>query len=250
MARMVLSTLTLALVQVARGHACGRYYIDLGTNVGHQVHKLYHPQQCADAGVQPLFGRHFGTSRHDVCTIGVEPNPKHARKLAQLERHYTSQGTFVRIINAAAGLQDGTAVLSMNENEDQGEKHNFWMASLASGAAASTPGAVNVTTVDVGAMLSALPKDAKVVMKMDVEGAEVDLLPAWVKSQALCRVSEVYIETHGESAEKALNAARKDLRAAGCATVLTWMDDEAPCNPLDMKADRRLGSMSNPDHRH
>ncbi len=83
---------------------------------------------------------------------------------------------------------------------------------------------------------------------MDAEGHETKLLPHLVETRALCRVAEMYIETHGKEAHTTLLryvnstapvsrtrrttkwTVNKELAAEGCATTLTQMDDEYPCD--------------------
>lgn len=58
-------------------------YIDLGTNLGVQIRKLYDPQQFPGAPVLPYYNQTFGHNRSNVCSIGVEPNsnPSHTSYL-------------------------------------------------------------------------------------------------------------------------------------------------------------------------
>jgi hypothetical protein len=54
--------------------SCSRVYFDIGSNIGNQVHKLYHPLACASAPVEPIFRRVFGTNRRDVSLIHLTLN--------------------------------------------------------------------------------------------------------------------------------------------------------------------------------
>ena len=49
-------------------------YLDVGSNYGVQIRKLYRPQQFPAASVLPIFDRRFGTNRSRVCAVGFEPN--------------------------------------------------------------------------------------------------------------------------------------------------------------------------------
>lgn len=241
-----------SLLGLAVAAPCKRYYVDIGTNTGSQVHKLYNAS-CGGL-VQGIFSKHFGDDRRDVCTIGIEPNPKHSRTLDAVERHYVSSGIHVRFIKAAADVEDGTATLSMNEPESLGRVHNWWRAALDthhgrhSERETRSGEHFNVSTVNIAAILNSLPKHATVVAKMDAEGHETKLLPHLVETRALCRVAEMYIETHGKEAQTTLLryvnstapvsrtrrtikwTVNKELAAEGCATTLTQMDDEYPCD--------------------
>ena len=67
-------------------HRCEHVYLDVGTNIGVQIRKLYEPTKYPHAGVEPIFAQHFGPApRCGVCTIGFEPNPVHRHRLQRLE---------------------------------------------------------------------------------------------------------------------------------------------------------------------
>jgi hypothetical protein len=53
-------------------------YLDIGTNLGVQLRKLYDPQQFPNATVLPVFDKMFGMQRKGVCAVGVEANVHHA----------------------------------------------------------------------------------------------------------------------------------------------------------------------------
>ena len=199
------------------------------------MHKLYN-QSCGGA-VQKLFSHHFGDNRQHVCTIGVEPNPMHRKTLSDAEATYSSAGFHVRFIIGAASIEDGTQKLALGD-----PSHDYWKAGLSGSSndrwdsgsiIEDNVAAVSVPTIDAGAILRGIPDRAHIVMKIDVEGHETVLLPALVQNGALCRVAEVYIETHGKEAEASLSQAQRDLQRRGCSTVLTWMDDETLCPPPD-----------------
>jgi hypothetical protein len=67
-------------------------YLDVGTNVGVQLRKLYDPQQFPAAAVLPILDRTFGSQRLGVCAIGVEANPHHTQYLEQLNCFFKSKG--------------------------------------------------------------------------------------------------------------------------------------------------------------
>ena len=60
---------------------CYHVYLDVGTNVGIQIRKLYEPEKYPNASIHKFFDEHFkrnnvSSSRH-ICAIGFEPNPRH-----------------------------------------------------------------------------------------------------------------------------------------------------------------------------
>ena len=67
---------------------CRDVYIDLGTNVGVQIRKIFEPQLYPGGAVLPRFDKYFGTKRSNVCVFGFEPNPVHMNVLKQLQDTY------------------------------------------------------------------------------------------------------------------------------------------------------------------
>ena len=67
---------------------CDALYLDVGSNIGVQVRKLFEPQKYPNSPSVKLFDSFFGKSRKDVCAIGFEPNPKHITTLKNLQECY------------------------------------------------------------------------------------------------------------------------------------------------------------------
>ncbi|UJR29995.1 hypothetical protein I4U23_017542 [Adineta vaga] len=70
---------------------CRYVYIDMGTNIGIQIRKLYQPDLYPDAAVVPLFKEMFGNYSDEVCSVGFEANPLHTSYLEEFENFYLKQ---------------------------------------------------------------------------------------------------------------------------------------------------------------
>lgn len=92
---------------------CARVYVDVGTNIGVQLRKLYEPHLFPGAPVLPIFDRYFGADREkdrSLCAYGFEANPSLSRRLRALERAYRARGCRIHIFTeTAAGTRDGIA---------------------------------------------------------------------------------------------------------------------------------------------
>ena len=79
------------LDQLFATNNCTDAYLDVGSNIGVQVRKLYEPHKYRGAAMLPVFDEHFGPGpspeRCRVCAIGVEPNPRHSRRLRSVQVH-------------------------------------------------------------------------------------------------------------------------------------------------------------------
>ena len=111
---------------------CRHVYLDIGSNIGVQVRKLFEPQKYLDtpdpdyrhvrrgaAGMKVhlvrtlrVWDEHFGPApRCNVCAIGLEPNPTHRARLQQVQRRLRAAGAGVLFFEAAASDRAGEAVL-------------------------------------------------------------------------------------------------------------------------------------------
>ena len=198
------------------GIQCSDFYIDLGTNVGWQIEKLYNP--LCKAPVSQVFNKVFGHKRNHVCTIGFEPNPTHTHTLEQLEQKHAAHGRFVDIHMGFAGTRDGMRTLYFNNGYLNGESNNQWSASGVSHD--PTQRHVSTKEFNISRILLSLPTDANIVMKIDIEGDESTVVPALIHTRALCRARAVYYEFHNGF----------KLPPIPCPnTKMIEMDDEASC---------------------
>lgn len=188
---------------------CTHVYLDVGTNRGVQLRKLLQPQYYPGAKVLPVFDVFFGTDRashSSLCAFGFEPNPSHTAWLQRIERAYTAHGWRVKVFTeTAVGVRDGDTVpiyftgdlfsdlaASSTQNEIL-----TWGGSRA-------PKRVDVRTLDLARFLNeevharseAAAPGAAVVMKLDIEGAEMDVLPELLLRGALCKVDMLFAEFH------------------------------------------------------
>ena len=63
------------LDQLFAKHRCSHAYLDVGSNIGVQLRKLFEPHKYRGASVLPVFDQHFGSepsARCRVCAIGIE----------------------------------------------------------------------------------------------------------------------------------------------------------------------------------
>ena len=204
-------------------------YLDLGTNVGSQVHKLYNPNRC-HSPVQPLFD--LLGDRRSVCTLMVEPNPAHVSVLNAVATMYTPM---VRLMHGLASTYDGTGSFFRNPEHIDGAHHNDWTGSEMQQH--QNQEASSVRRFDVSRILKELA-DRKVGMKVDVEGSEEWLLPHLMKENQLCNLAFVYIEVHNQKALGVYQRVADQLRKRRCPVKFVQLDDETACTPRRSAASR------------
>ncbi|WIA32061.1 hypothetical protein OEZ86_002913 [Tetradesmus obliquus] len=188
-------------------------YLDVGTNLGVQLRKLYNPEQFPGAPVLPIFDKAFSKQRSGVCALGVEANPHHTPYLNTVNGFFQQRGYQALILTeVAASIRNGTASFFL----DSGSPVE-WGASLTKGGWQKNNGSsgakveahvqlLNLPAFAAGIVrpilqqeLAATGRLPPVVMKLDVEGEEYALFPALLLSGGLCDISVLFLEVHGES---------------------------------------------------
>ncbi len=152
----------------SKGMTC----IDLGANIGEYTRKMA-----------------LGTKQ----VIAFEPDPwAHAElqtNVADLDN--------VKIENSAAGTSESMVLLYRHARFDEDPTLNSQSSSVISGNSnLSEVGAVEIQQVDFIKYLEDLNEDIG-LLKMDIEGAEVDLLEAlFDRPDILNRIDHIFAETH------------------------------------------------------
>lgn len=129
---------------LVRDFKCHSVYLDVGSNIGVQIRKLYEPQaynrvdpelirlsqtifkQHADLKevakhtpqVLPIYDEYFGSApRCNVCAIGIEPNPRHASRLESMQQALRAAGAGVLVLTStAADVEDGNTSLLLSRS--------------------------------------------------------------------------------------------------------------------------------------
>ena len=230
---------------------CRLVYLDVGSNIGVQVRKLYEPARYPNAEVLPIFDQYFGRHRHNtkgLCAFGFELNPSHTARLHALETHYRDRCNYSVhfFTETAAATQNGTIPFW----SDGDFSHLEW------GASANTPfwmrkdrKKATVQSIDLADFIlrHITPFASTIVMKIDIEGGEYPLLPRLVATGALCDVDLVFLEQH--PAEWASSNAQRDLyrhasalahsgmAGTGCKVRISILDDESFLHDADETLD-------------
>ena len=233
-----------------RDHDCHHVYMDVGTNIGVQLRKLFEPWKYPDAAVLPTFERLFGpVPRCNVCALGFEPNQRHKARLKHIQASLRGAGAAVLILHAAALTYDGTIAFDPGhdgQNEDWGGTTAPWRQSSPE-ASHNRVVAIDLARVlsHVQQHLSSRRAEASVFMKLDVEGSEYLVLPHLALTGRLCTVDEIHIEWHpagGKDVDAGAATATRTVehfssllseRRPPCCTQLLAVDDESYLHDTD-----------------
>lgn len=121
-----------------------------------------------------------------------EPNPHACAVL----RQKFEPNPRVTIHEAAVHVSDGTLPLYLHENS--GDNEVYWSngsSLLADKPNVSGERCVEARTIDLAAFIDALPGRIR-LLKMDIEGAEVEVLGRLLEAGSLDKVDFLFVETH------------------------------------------------------
>jgi len=187
---------------------CRHVFVDLGANIG--VHARFllqrdlYPLEEGTGGYQRFFDAVFaGVDRNQICVFGFEANPAHRARLAALAACYRRHARLTYFVPAAAALSDdehGALFLRADADRSRvawGGLVGRTLAEFGAVVGEVTPVAsVNMTRF-LSQMVATVPRSIHI--KMDIEGGEFILLPAFEASGLLCGgVHSLTVELHGE----------------------------------------------------
>jgi len=193
--------------------SCTSIYLDVGSNLGVQVRKLFEPQKYPHAPMLPLFTKYFGdriertAASSGLCALGLEPNPEHLQHLVELEDSYAEQGWHVHFYPMAAwGWESFMAFNTTGHRDDveasAADDDDGIDASYGAHVSRLIPSRLDasqvVRTVNLVDFIRSLPEGAVRAMKLDVEGAEYEILPRLIDDGVLCQsvLQGVLLEVH------------------------------------------------------
>jgi FkbM family methyltransferase len=165
----------------------------------------------ANIGMAVLF---FKAVRPEAEVIAFEPDPTAFARLVQTVTANKLSG--VQLENAAVGNRDGMTAFYLNRSD-------------AGGLTASTSPAWGGTTRQEvrSVRLSALLREPIDFLKMDVEGAEYDVVHDLIDTGAIRWVRETVIEYHELAAKpNAMPVMREALRSSGFDVRVTPMQHQ------------------------
>ena len=204
---------------------CTHVYLDVGTNLGVQIRKLFEPELYPHSAMLAFFDQWFGDGEErralgpSLCAVGFEPNPQHQKRLDFLEECYLGKmGWRTRILRVAVSDGADNEVVSFN-TDPQGP--NMW------GARVSSPGEINVTTMNFARFFrdEVLQEPREFVgAKFDVEGAEYGVFTEMLREGLLGAVDAATVEWH---AHESLGSWRIRAHMALRAPQFVELDDES-----------------------
>jgi len=207
--------------------ACTKIYLDMGSNMGVQVRKLFEPEHYPGAEVLPIFDRFFGlpaerrrpSNESGLCAVGFEASPQWVGRLQRVEKAYKdAKGWSASFVVPAAVSDRDNETVTFHYGNNWGPYQDVW-AGIAT-EYKQAPKATKVPTLDMAAFVAEqiVPlssKNVTVVGKVDIEGSEYVILPKLLKEGLLCAgtIDVLFIEFHEHKPAGYEHYSPEDLKA-------------------------------------
>lgn len=190
---------------------CKKIMLDVGSNIGVNVRKLYEPKKYNGSTLLPHFDKYFGepawrrtpAGKSGVCALGFEPNDEHKERLEAIEKAYNDNGWHVHFYPFAAWSSEGKMALNKTAGDDKFSNMGDLTKrgahlSMEQDSKAKVSKRSLVRTVNLADFVSSLPNATVQLMLMDVEGAEYETLAQMMMDKKLCRnsIQHMLVETH------------------------------------------------------
>lgn len=140
----------------------------------------------ANIGVYTLLMAETGATVH-----AFEPDPNARRVLNQRVRGFKN----VRVHAAAVSARDGSADLFFHQNSARDPVHYSQGSSLLSIKQNVGSRSTSVEIVDLNRFINELGRDVS-LLKMDIEGAEIEVLNHMIDGGSLAHVKRAFVELH------------------------------------------------------
>eukprot|EP01031_Cornospumella_fuschlensis_P033196 gene33196-40163_t len=180
-------------------HQCpGGVLLDFGSNTGVQLYRFCEPSFLPKSPMKMRFNEVFGQNRTGACIISFEPNPNHIQSIHTVAEYCRARNVPVLQLSKVALWQTDTNMtfyVAVNDVMEIGSSV-FLRSKYKKGKV--IPVTVQALSVPMvfRAVRSNLPRPIPLFVKMDIEGAEFEVLRALIHTNTLCIPSDYEIEYH------------------------------------------------------
>jgi FkbM family methyltransferase len=168
-------------------------YIDLGANTGDSVYNFFNVQSN-----YPKILNTTEVEKNDWVVFAFEANPQFNNQLDAMKNKLENPKRKINLYKStAAWIYNGNITFYL---DTVNKGNNFWGSSLDPthpDVVASNKTKINVPCVDIADVLQKFNKQDTIVLKIDIEGAEYDLLVHLIVRKVLDLIDFLAIEYHG-----------------------------------------------------
>jgi hypothetical protein len=207
------------------GDGCYSVYLDVGSNIGVQVRKVFEPEKYPGSAFIHTYNEWLGPIEFRrlpgaVCVFGFEASPVFKERLDNLAKCYNSKNWQTKFFVPRAVSFADDRVLSMWLEKPNPADTNMALSNTVVNDAiiadeASKPqerrgSFTQVKSLDLGKFImehiadreipkelrGKAPKPPAVVVKLDIEGSEYETLLSMLFRGAMCHIDVINIEQH------------------------------------------------------
>jgi len=178
---------------------CAKIFLDIGSNQGTQLRKLYDDYMPTSPWAQ-VFTKHFGQgTRSDVCSFAFEGDRMHQRRHEELHTSWKKRNLRTQTIFHPVWASE--TIMTFYEIQEEEVKN--WGSTLNKVVKRSNcTSEVEVLTLDLARFMRLISEDSIVVAKMDIEGAEHVVLRELLLQGQLCNKFDFLgVEVHGRGTD-------------------------------------------------
>jgi len=243
---------------------CHHVFIDAGSNLGVHGRFLFEPEKYPNATwARGVFDQQLGPvsqRRRNTCVFAFEPNPAHAEHQRATQDSYRAMGWRYTYTGMGVGIKNETLKFYRNDGVAKGSKMEEWGFGYLNRAKGFADRFANrkvlVPVLDFAEWLDRvvfprlLPTqldrawgEPKVVLKLDIEGMEVGLIPHMLTRGVLCKIDFLFGDVHsrydfgpyylkngivlkGDEAQAWVDSINRILQADDCPATMQAIDDE------------------------
>lgn len=212
---------------------CKCVFLDVGSNIGVHVRKLYNPGAYEPSPYTRVFEANFDRNecprREDVCSVTFEANFGHRFRQELLARHNQEKGRNAWAMHTAVGPPTGWQTFASGDTT-RNQGWGFGKNSPEGNGARSEIYAISLSEF----VLRFLRKEQHVLMKMDIEGSEYLVLEDMATTGALGRIDMLTAEFHPNTLTRQEFERRKSSiekkwadKLAALGGAVQYIDDES-----------------------
>lgn len=251
------------------GDGCYHVFLDVGSNIGVHARFIYEPHQYPEVnkGTKEIFAQHFGKPEtrnpRNVCVFAFEPNPNHKKRHLDLREAYGNLG--LRYHPLFVGVSDLDGTLNFYHQDDTHKSE--WGFSARKVGRKNAEEKVKVIRLSAWLKKHIYEREIpdkplplknhenitghemppKVVMKLDVEGMEIIMLPDLLFSGSLCQTVDyvfgefhrfgIPVEPNEVTGHGGINVDFEEYMNVMLASFHSLRNDDCKCKKIDVHDD-------------
>lgn len=225
------------IAEFSRNNCQGGVFLDFGSNTGVQLCRFCDPAFFPGSRLKNRFDQVFGVNRTDACIISFEPNPAHIDTIHKASEYCRKSFNIpvLQLSRVALWEMDGNMTFYLSLNQTVQEGASLFMRTRYVDPLVNN---VQVHTLSVPRIFRVLrhhlPKPTPIFVKMDIEGAEFEVIRALIHTGTLCYPTSYEIEYHRKIHPGLPDLIGNFMRFVGdtrsCNTTINPLDDETGLN--------------------